>query len=263
MCTITFVPQEDGYAVAMNRDEKRSRIQALPPKVRDLAGCRVLCPSEPGGGTWIAVNEKRATFGLVNWYSVPQRVHVDAVSRGVVVASAAGLNRSGSVTQVLSSLPLKLINPFRLIGVFPGECSLTEWYWDLVELKWERRTWTAQQWISSGLDEPSAQKARSETFRRAFDRPHAGSLPWLRQLHQSHVNGPGPLSVCMHRPDATSVSYTEVHVSSGQARIRYLAGSPCQAQAVFESRLPMTTTNGSNHTELCRDLRGKKVLSID
>src|SRR5512140_1000833 len=54
MCTVTFIPRDVGYYLAMNRDEKLSRIAGLPPKRQFIDGCTVLFPSEPGGGTWIS-----------------------------------------------------------------------------------------------------------------------------------------------------------------------------------------------------------------
>ena len=59
--------------------------------------------------------------------------------------------------------------------------------------------WQSQQWISSGFDEPAAQRARGQTFQQSLEQKSLGSLSWLRQLHRSHGPGKGPLSTCMHR----------------------------------------------------------------
>src|SRR5258708_4187482 len=92
MCTVSFIARKNGYALAMNRDEKLTRAAGLPPKLRKVDGRAVLCPSEPGGGTWIALNHSGATLALINWYSVGAHVKIDAISRGEVVnlVSAAG-----------------------------------------------------------------------------------------------------------------------------------------------------------------------------
>ena len=58
MCTVTFIARKHGYALGMNRDEQLSRVPGLPPSEKTINGCRVLAPSEPGGGTWIALNER-------------------------------------------------------------------------------------------------------------------------------------------------------------------------------------------------------------
>jgi uncharacterized protein with NRDE domain len=72
MCTVTFIARQNGYALGMNRDEKVTRVTALPPARFCLAGRTVLCPSEPGGGTWIGINDAGSTLALINWYSLPR-----------------------------------------------------------------------------------------------------------------------------------------------------------------------------------------------
>src|SRR6266853_905794 len=118
MCTVTFIAQQRGYCLGMNRDEKLTRPTGLPPKRTMVEGRTVLCPSEPGGGTWIAVNDHRAALALINWYSITARVGDKPVSRGEVVYSMSAADSPALAQAVLHELPLDRINPFRLIGVF-------------------------------------------------------------------------------------------------------------------------------------------------
>jgi Transport and Golgi organisation 2 len=217
----------------MNRDEKLARPRGLPPAFREVEGRRVLCPSEPGGGTWIAINDSGVTLSLINWYSVPGKVETSAITRGVLVNSTITADAPAHVEAVLANLPLRRINPFRLIGIFPGAGKITEWRWDLKWLERIERRWRAQQWISSGFDEPAAQRERDRTFQRALKQNSAGSLDWLRRLHRSHAPQEGPFSTCMHRADAATVSYTEVVVMGNKAMLRYCRGSPCLHQPWF------------------------------
>ncbi len=82
MCTVSFIARRHGYLLAMNRDEQLTRAEGLPPKIVHVGERKVICPSEPGGGTWIAVNDAGVTFALINWYSVQARVQKNPVSRG-------------------------------------------------------------------------------------------------------------------------------------------------------------------------------------
>ena len=66
MCTVTLVAQRNGYVLGMNRDEKLSRVAALPPKAFRLGHRTALFPSEPSGGTWIGVNDAGVTLALIN-----------------------------------------------------------------------------------------------------------------------------------------------------------------------------------------------------
>lgn len=228
MCTVTFWPRRRGYALAMNRDEQIARARGLAPKRHTVAGRTALYPSEPGGGTWIALNDAGATLALINWYAVTARVERAPVSRGEVVRAALLANRADETDRVLARLPLPRINPFRLIGVFPATAELVEWRWNLKTLARRRHRWQARQWISSGYDEPGAQRARSAVFRAARRQRDPGSLYWLRHLHASHRPERGPYSTCMHRPDAATVSYTEMAIAGGRAAMRHCNGPPCR-----------------------------------
>ncbi len=230
MCTVTFIARKRGYAVGMNRDEKFTRPTGLPPKRKLLNGHIVISPSEPGGGTWIAVNDGGVTLALINWYSVSARVGGNAVSRGEVVHAVSPALSPDVAEATLRGLPLQRINPFRLIGVFPATTRIVEWRWNLKRLVRKNLRWKTQQWISSGFDEPTAQRVRGRTFRQARRETSVDSLGWLRRLHQSHSPRSGPFSTCMHRNEATTVSYTEISIVARQITMRYHAGPPCEHQ---------------------------------
>jgi len=228
MCTVSFLARKNGYALAMNRDEKLTRAIGLPPSKKIINGRTVLSPSEPGGGTWIALNDSGVTFALINWYSIRAQVKSKPVSRGQVVNAVSTAFTPDFAAVALAQLPLKQINPFRLIGFFPATHEIAEWRWNLKKLVRQKCPWKMQQWISSGFDELTAQRIRSETFRRALKQKSAGNLNWLRRLHRSHAPQAGPFSTCMHRTDATTASYTEVRISARARAMRYQTGVPCQ-----------------------------------
>jgi len=228
MCTVTFIPRRKGYCLGMNRDEKRTRPQARPPAHRNLNGHRVLYPSEPMGGTWIAVNDTGASFALINWYSVPQRPENNTTSRGIIIPSIASAHTTALTQDSLGKLSLRRMNPFGLVAVFPDSREITEWRWDMKRLSCRPHPWRAQQWISSGFDERRVQTKRSRTFRQKLHQSSVGRLDWLRRLHRSHLPNPGPFSTCMHRADASTVSYTEIVVTERSSNIHYLDGPPCR-----------------------------------
>ena len=236
MCTVTFIARRRGYCLGMNRDEKLIRPAGVPPKRQMMNGRAVISPSEPGGGTWIAVNDHGATLALINWYSITARVGGKAVSRGEVINSTSSAISPEVAAAALDGLPLNRINPFRLIGIYPANGEIVEWRWNLKQLVRKNHRWKSQQWISSGFDEPTAQRVRGKTFQQAQRQRSAGSLDWLRRLHRSHSPQSGPFSTCMHRADAATVSYTEVTVSSCEAVMRYHANAPCKTSAPIVHR---------------------------
>ena len=227
MCTVSFIARQRGYLLAMNRDEQLSRPQGLPPKIIAVAGRKIIRPSEPGGGTWISVNDEGVTFALINWYAVSARVKTNPVSRGDVVNAVSAQTSAAAAQEILEQLPLQRMNPFRLIGIFPATQEVMEWRWNLKRFARQKHPWHTQQFISSGFDEPTAQRLRRETFRRALQQKSAGSLAWLRRLHRSHQPASGPFSTCMHRHDAATVSGSLITVSARRAAMLYQPGSPC------------------------------------
>ena len=239
MCTVTFIARKTGYALGMNRDEQLSRVVGLPPAKKTINGCALLAPSEPGGGTWIALNDAGITFALINWYSITARVKGETVSRGKVVNAACAAKTPDVTAATLARLPLQRINPFRLIGVFPVTSEIIEWRWDLKNLARQKHQWQNQQWISSGFDEPAAQRVRSRTFRAALKQNSVGNLDWLRRLHRSHTPQSGPFSTCMHRTGAATVSYTEVAIFRTKALMNYHVGSLCIGDAIKPLKLSL------------------------
>ena len=228
MCTVTFSPRKRGYALAMNRDEKLTRASGLPPVASVLHGRRVLAPSEPSGGTWISVNDSGVTFALINWYAIRTKVESKAVSRGKVVNAVSHCDAAMQANERLELLPLRHINPFRLIGIFSHPREIVEWRWDLNRLTSQKHAWRLRQWISSGWDEPQAQRTRGKAFQAATKQKTVGRLEWLRRVHRSHAPASGPFSTCMHREDAATVSYTEISVASSQTAMRYGNAAPCR-----------------------------------
>jgi hypothetical protein len=60
MCTVSLIhlPRERALRLAVNRDELRTRAEALPPRVVRLGGRLAVMPVDPqGGGTWVGADE--------------------------------------------------------------------------------------------------------------------------------------------------------------------------------------------------------------
>ncbi|HTL18112.1 MAG TPA: hypothetical protein VL793_12820 [Patescibacteria group bacterium] len=183
------------------------------------------------------MNERGVCLALINWYSVVQRVENGTLSRGEVIPSVCTASIKKFVQAGLDGLPLDRINPFRLISIFPTSQEVIEWRWDLKQLVRHEHPWRLHQWVSSGFDEPKAQKVRGRTFKQAQSHKSAGSIAWLRSLHRSHSPQTGPFSICMHREDAVTVSYTAVSVFGSRARMEHVRGALCNSSEVSHHSL--------------------------
>jgi hypothetical protein len=238
MCTVSFLPTTSGFFVAMNRDEKRSRVAALPPEVMQFDRARAVLPREPGGGTWIAVNDCGICLALINWHRIAREPAGTVVSRGDVILRLLNASSCSDIAEAIARLPLQKLRPFRLIAIAPHQRGLIEWQWDLIQLQPHSHSWTPEYWFSSGFDELKVEVERQSVCQN-FQAGATGSISGLRQLHRSHLPERGPFSVCMHRPDAKTVSYTEVVLEKDVVSMRYQGGSPCGPAPVHEAVLPI------------------------
>ena len=235
MCTLSVVTHDDGYYLAMNRDELVSRGAAAPPAQFDLGESRAVYPRDIAGGTWIAANNHGIAFALLNWNDVPQSGAGKQRSRGCVIPNLIRLSPSHEVKAAFDRLELKGVLPFRLIGVFPGEKIIWEWRWNHEKLESEPHQWERCHWFSSGLSDEQAALHRHAVCQNSWTEEDAGSLPWLRRLHASHVNGPGPFSLCVHRENVSTLSYTELICTALKVECNYFAGSPCTMPGIDSS----------------------------
>jgi hypothetical protein len=238
MCTVSFIPKSRSFYLAMNRDEKLARFTALSPAITKIESHRAIFPREPNGGTWIAANDTGACFALINWHTINREPARSIASRGQVVRALAAASSHDEVVRGLTALPLSKLPPFRLIAIIPSTEKVLEWRWDLNRLSVSEHGWARRHWFSSGFDEATAKRKREQVCQSASRQRSAGRLDWLRRLHRSHSPLRGAFSICMHRPDAATVSYTEVAVSNRHTTMRYKAGATCsKARTVAKSIL--------------------------
>jgi hypothetical protein len=243
MCTVSFLPKSQGFYLAMNRDETRDRLAGLAPAVVQLESHHAVFPREPTGGTWISANDSGICLALINWHRIQRKPKNDSVTRGSVVRELAGKSTADEIATAVKKLPLRKLRPFRLLAIVPGERRVIEWRWNLQRLAVRNHKWQRQHWFSSGFDEHRAEVERQRICEAANDQQSAESLTWLRQLHRSHAPRRGPFSICMHRSDASTVSYTEIAVSRRRATMRYKPG-PCCSNATTVSKTLSLASNG-------------------
>jgi hypothetical protein len=235
MCTLSFNPTYNGFHLAMNRDESLRRPQAEAPTVVTRNGVAAIYPQEPSGGTWIGLNENGNVLALLN---IKSAAKLDKTrSRGTLIPK---LITTHSIHESITKIDCSGLLPFLLVSICARELSITEWEWDGSKLRSTLRPWQRQHWFSSSISDVIATMVRGEEFAMAEGQAGAGSIAWMRALHRSHQNGPGPFSICMHRQDAATVSYSEIVASDDYARFSYSGGSPCLNNPLQTVEIPLS-----------------------
>lgn len=224
MCTASWAPRPDGYTFCFNRDERRTRAPALPPAARDADGIAFLAPLDGDfGGTWIAVNQFGITLALLNRYQhavAPEPR--EPRSRGLIILDLIAAANLATIETGLRRLPHDQHRPFSLLAIAPGSPAMIA-AWNGRALVVTRHANPGLILTSSSVTEPEVALARTATF-AALSPVSAESL---EAVHRSHRPERGRRSVCMHRPEAETQSYSRIEVTPEGVRMRHIAGSPC------------------------------------
>ena len=267
MCTATWIAEEDGYELFFNRDELLTRGRERPPKNRVSGGVRYVAPSDSdSGGTWIGVNDRGVTLCILNYY--PERdsgglfgstatlplfgrrksaAPVSAESpgsdeesddvfesRGVLLRSLLNVTSLDELTTRLVVGGLARYRPFTILGFELGPSVLQcRWHGGGEDL--EVDTVVSPPVSSSSFKTRDVLKARREAYEallESWKSPHGAgpTASFLLSYHKSHVPEKGPCSVCMHREDGKTRSFSHVKVSCEAAQFFYTSGSPCESE---------------------------------
>ena len=231
MCTVTWSRARRGYQLFFNRDELREREPAAPPAIRVGAGVRYIAPADgDAGGTWLATNELGLTLGLLNGYSAHDTARPAEAfkSRGVLPVLLADSSTPAEAIERLADEGLTDFRSFWLfaIGVDGGDRVAR---WEDGALDVAPLTDAAMPLVSSSFDTDEVRNGRVARF-RTIDRAAADPTEAHLAFHAGHHPERGPYSVCMHRTNAQTVSFSWVRVDGDRVRFRYTPDSPCRGR---------------------------------
>ena len=223
MCTLTWWRESAGsYEVYFNRDERKTRALAEPPRVREREGVSFLAPIDPdGGGTWMLVNERGLLVCLLNRWHEEARGGEPLRSRGQLVMEMATLENVPAVEERLRLEDLQDVWPFTMVGFDPvGERA---WTWNGRELAPEPNPEVPL--CSSSFRYTEVKIARRRRFQELRHTQRMGSS--LLGLFHSDTEGvPSPFTPRMLRSDAQTMSRSRVRVKNGNIMWSYLEERP-------------------------------------
>ena len=223
MCTVTIVPDDDGFRLMCNRDERRDRPVAIPPIDRRLPHRTAIYPQDPlGGGTWVGVNDAGLAAALLN-RSVNAGVPAGERplrSRGLIIPPLLDASSVTEAAEMAADLDPRLFNPFRVVVLQ----RMVAWLLtsDGVTLSVEAPDVTRPLMLtSSSLGDALVFASRHRLFEQLVMQ-HDGS--WLQgqaDFHDHQWPSRPEISVRMERPDARTVSRTTVDVTSRGIELDY------------------------------------------
>ena len=226
-----FDRPDGGYEVFFNRDELRTRLPARPPVEHAVDRTRFLAPTDGDfGGTWLAANEWGLVVALLNGArgSAPDGSPAEWTSRGKLVQALAGSASTRDALQRLERTELLRFRPFVLV-VLDTQRDRRTTTWDGRALAVDPDADRALPIVSSSFDSADVARGRRERFRALSDVAPAAPRELHLAYHRDHMPVAGPRSVCMHREDAQTVSYSQIEIDARSIRFLYWPVSPCRA----------------------------------
>jgi len=226
VCTVTIFRGPERLLVTMNRDERRTRAEEIPPMVAEDGGTATWIGPADGdkGGTWFGANDHGVVACLLNAYA-PEDLALlgrdDLPSRGGIIPRllarqphdlrswlAGGLDPTPypSFTLVVATVRWGRTYSWRLGSglstseIDPGWTMITSSLWRTAEvLAWRRREF--ESWRAAGAAE-------------------VAGVPAFNLLEQPDRRAWSPM---MTRPISITRSVTQAELRSGQAwlAVRY------------------------------------------
>lgn len=254
MCTVTIVPTDSSAAnlsfdVLMNRDERRTRSPADSPRIYTCGRLAAVMPTDPdSGGTWIAANATGLAAMLlnVNVPTLPPPPSGEAggeqpnppiarikqtKSRGLIIPPLMAAADLAATVHLAADLDPAVYSPFRLI--LTDGAVVRDFYsdGDHLDVRPPIALDRPVMFTSSGVGDALVQPPRDKLFAEMFDAPPDRWVQIQREFHLHHWLDRGPLSVCMSRPDASTVSITGITIAPDRIVMRYTAVTDQQPAA--------------------------------
>ncbi len=250
MCTLSHLPDSNGYWLFFNRDEQRDRSAEIPPSSeRSDDGTRFLAPRDSASdGTWIMVNEWGLCVALLNESSRKSGVSLPAdqrPSRGLLPLVAASARDRETAAERYTETLLRSYAPCRLAIAAPDR---TLWVvdWDGHRRRLDRNVARRLPLASSGFDHHGAIRRRRARWAELLAARGGVVTPaLLADFHRDHRGAaepgakPDAYSVCMHRADAETRSQCRVRVDASEILLDYRPGPPCHCAAPIRTRLEL------------------------
>lgn len=241
MCTLTCSLVPGGFVVHMNRDELLTRAAGEPPRVVLAAGVRAICPLDAEhGGTWIGANEHGVVVAMLNGDPALARGAGPWRSRGLVALAALAMPTAAAAADVAIAAEPATHRPFT---AFAMDRSGAAFVVESTPAGLRRRVATPPTLLaSSSCAHHEAIAARGAQFAGWLDGA-ADADARLAAFHATHAPARGPLSVCMHRADARTVSATRVLVAADAVTLSHHDGPPCEGRGWTPHALALAGTS--------------------
>lgn len=219
MCTVSYIPQPDGFILTSNRDESPDR---SPKDLTHIIGSQyqLVYPQDTlAGGTWIAGDNRKRGLTLLNGAFVKHKHRPPyRHSRGIIPIEFFNHDH---VEAFCSSFNFEGLEPFTLVIAEDG--SLYEIRWDAVNL-FQKKLDSSQYyiWSSCTLYDEETQAQRALWFNEWKMNRQDFSLQEIKQFHQFGGEQNLENGFVMNRNNLVrTVSITQIQVTNEFSAVYY------------------------------------------
>ena len=216
MCTVTYVPSEQGFFLSSNRDESPTR--ADNPLIKESIGShRVMYPRDTKGGSWLFASDRREVICVLNGAHLKHRHQPPyRESRGMIARSYFDYEHP---RQFLKSVDLLGIEPFTMILAGPTWLYVLRWdekdkHIDVLDPK------ESYIWSSSTLYTPEMVSRREGWFNQYREDHTDLTLNDIKYIHRHGSVGDPTQDYVMNRGNIVcTVSIS--HVIVGEEKVTF------------------------------------------
>lgn len=224
MCTVTFIPTNEGFYFTSSRDEKASR-STIPPTTYNVDGVELVFPKdELAGGTWIASNPHGKTACLLNGAFVNHHKgkHYDR-SRGLILLESFNY---ATISEFCNKVELNNIEPFTLLTLDYQFGTLNAFYelrWDGKKKYLKKLSHTDNQiWSSATLYTAPIQEVRQSVFKRWIQKHYDFEDKMILNFHNRKHGLNGDEDILMKgKGDLRTLTISQIHVQQNNAVFNY------------------------------------------
>ncbi len=220
MCTVTFILSQGKFHLTSNRDEKSTRLAALPPLPYKMGKCELFFPKDANaGGSWIAMKDNGDAAVLLNGGLYPHLQQPPyKKSRGLVLVD---ILKNDKPYPCFIDYDCHNIEPFTLI-LFTN-LQLYECRWDGMKKHVKHlNTSLAYIWSSITLYSPEIIEKRKQWFDEwilNIDTPQQNDI---FNFHRFTGEGDNANDLFMNRNNETkTVSITSISISKNKCEMLY------------------------------------------
>tara|TARA_R110000796_G_scaffold183498_2_gene300018 strand:- start:97300 stop:98004 length:705 start_codon:yes stop_codon:yes gene_type:complete len=216
MCTVSYIPKNEGYIVTFNRDESEARSTEHPKKRILNNGLLITAPKDlVKGGTWIAIDDNGRTACLLNGgftKHIPKKKY--RISRGYLVINAF---EAANFSDFLSNLFLEDMEPFTLLLFEPK--IIQQLVWDGHTINSSKLPIESKHlWSSSTLFTPEEHSTKLNYLMEALEDNSSDSEQILK-IHGKENKTP----FVIDRKTVKTVSITQHYFNGKNSKLTYIS----------------------------------------